>query len=129
MMSRQSQLLELITENGRMEVSRLAERLGVSQVTIRKDLIALEAKGILRREHGYALLYSGEDINSRLAYHYESKRRIAQAAAAVCAPAVIVVGEAAALALSAGEAPQQGDASADLHSETTPYPVGMQRSW
>lgn len=85
MMSRQSQLLELITENGRMEVSRLAEKLGVSQVTIRKDLIALEAKGILRREHGYALLYSGEDINSRLAYHYESKRRIAQAAAAMVA--------------------------------------------
>lgn len=55
--------------------------------------------------------------------------RIAQAGAAVCAPAVIVVGEAAALALSAGEAPQQGDASADLHSETAPYPVGMQRSW
>ncbi len=81
MVSRQAKLLELITENGRMEVSRLAELLGVSQVTIRKDLIALEEKGILRREHGHALLYSGEDINSRLAYHYESKRRIAQAAA------------------------------------------------
>lgn len=83
--SRQARLLELITENGRMEVSRLAELLGVSQVTIRKDLAALEEKGILRREHGYALLYSGEDINSRLAYHYESKRRIAQAAAAMVA--------------------------------------------
>ena len=55
--------------------------------------------------------------------------RIAQAAAHVASPAVIVVGEAAALALSAGEAPQQSDASADLHSETAPYPVGMQRSW
>ncbi|MDO4356807.1 MAG: DeoR/GlpR family DNA-binding transcription regulator [Clostridia bacterium] len=83
MVSRQARLLELITENGKMEVARLAELLGVSQVTIRKDLIALEEKGILRREHGYALLYSGEDISSRLAYHYESKRRIAQAAAAM----------------------------------------------
>lgn len=85
MVSRQARLLELITENGRMEVARLAELLGVSQVTIRKDLVALEEKGILRREHGYALLYSGEDISGRLAYHYESKRRIAQAAAAMVA--------------------------------------------
>lgn len=83
MVSRQAQILEIITENGKTEVSRLAELLGVSQVTIRKDLAALEEKGILRREHGSALLFSGEDIGSRIAYHYDCKRRIAQAAAAM----------------------------------------------
>ena len=81
MVSRQARILEIITENGKTEVTRLAELLGVSQVTIRKDLAALEEKGILRREHGHALLFSGEDIGSRLAYHYDCKRRIAETAA------------------------------------------------
>lgn len=83
MVSRQARILEIITENGKTEVTRLAELLNVSQVTIRKDLAALEEKGILRREHGSALLFSGEDIGSRIAYHYDCKRRIAQAAAAM----------------------------------------------
>lgn len=83
MVSRQARILEIITENGKTEVTRLSELLGVSQVTIRKDLAALEEKGILRREHGYALLFSGEDISGRLAYHYDCKRRIAQTAAAM----------------------------------------------
>ena len=83
MVSRQARILEIITENGRTEVARLAELLNVSQVTIRKDLAALEEKGILRREHGYAHLISGEDISSRIAYHYDCKRRIARAAAAL----------------------------------------------
>ena len=43
----------------------------------------LEAKGLIKREHGYALLCSNDDINNRLAYHYELKRRIAQAAASL----------------------------------------------
>lgn len=85
MVSRQARILEIITENGKTEVTRLAEMLGVSQVTIRKDLAALEEKGILRREHGSALLFSGEDMGSRLAYHYECKRRIAEAAAGTVA--------------------------------------------
>ena len=81
MVSRQAKILEIITEKGRTEVAHLSEMLGVSQVTVRKDLAALEEKGILRREHGHALLISGEDIGSRLAYHYDCKRRIAEAAA------------------------------------------------
>ena len=56
-----------------MEVTALAEKLQVSQVTIRKDLDALENKGIIKREHGIALLCSTDDINGRIAYHYEEK--------------------------------------------------------
>ena len=33
------------------------------------------------REHGFALLCSTDDINGRIAYHYEEKRKIAQKAA------------------------------------------------
>ena len=45
MKKREPLILELLAENGRMEVTALAERLETSQVTIRKDLDALE-KGL-----------------------------------------------------------------------------------
>ena len=60
-----------------MEVTALSEALGVSQVTVRKDLDSMERRGIVRREHGYALLASPDDIGGRMAYHYEEKRKIA----------------------------------------------------
>lgn len=63
-----------------MNVVELSERLNVSQVTIRKDLDALGEKGLIKREHGFAHLYSNDDINSRLAYHYDIKQNIANIA-------------------------------------------------
>lgn len=83
MTNRQTKILEIVTEHNRIEVAKLAQLLHVSQVTTRKDLDQLEAKGLIKREHGYALLCSNDDINNRLAYHYELKRRIAQAAASL----------------------------------------------
>ncbi len=77
MKDRTNQILELLSESHRIEVTELARILGVSQVTVRKDLDALEQKKIIRREHGYALLRSTDDINGRIACHYDAKRRIA----------------------------------------------------
>jgi DeoR/GlpR family transcriptional regulator of sugar metabolism len=81
MNNRTNRILELLTQEKRLEVSLLSEKLGVSQVTVRKDLDALEARGIIKREHGFALLRSEDDINGRIAYHYEEKRKIAARAA------------------------------------------------
>ena len=77
MTKRTNQILELLTDENKMEVSLLAEKLGVSQVTVRKDLDELENKGIVIREHGFAVLKSLDDINGRIAYHYETKKKIA----------------------------------------------------
>lgn len=81
MKNRTNKILELLTQENKIEVSILSEKLGVSQVTIRKDLDDLESRGIIKREHGYALLCSADDINGRIAYHYEEKRQIAKKAA------------------------------------------------
>lgn len=78
---RETMILELLTAEHKLEVSALAGRVGVSQVTMRKDLDELERRGIIIREHGYALLRSPDDIQSRIAYHYEAKRKIAERAA------------------------------------------------
>ncbi len=79
--NRETLILELLTAENKLEVSVLAEQLGVSQVTIRKDLDELERRGIIVREHGYAVLRGADDIQSHIAYHYEEKRRIAERAA------------------------------------------------
>lgn len=80
MNKRQSQILDLLTQNKKLKVTELSEVLNVSQVTIRKDLSALEESGIIVREHGYAKLNESDDINNRLAYHYDIKQKIAEKA-------------------------------------------------
>ena len=81
MTERQSKLIKLVNLYQKIEVSRLAELLDVSQVTIRKDLDHLEEEGLLSREHGYALIKNANDINTRLTINYDKKIEIATKAA------------------------------------------------
>lgn len=81
MNKRANQILEFLTIENKIEVSQLAEKLGVSQVTVRKDLDELERQGIIVREHGFACLGSADNLHGRIAYHYEAKRKIAKRAA------------------------------------------------
>ena len=78
---RTNQILELLVKEKKLEVAELSAHLGVSQVTVRKDLDAMAAQGLITREHGSAVLSSKDDIKGRLAYHYEEKRAIALRAA------------------------------------------------
>lgn len=78
---RTNEILAILTQRGRVEVAALSAELGVSQVTIRKDLDQLSAGGLVTREHGFAVLNSADDISGRLAYHYEEKKKIARRAA------------------------------------------------
>ena len=81
MAKRDSLILETLTTHGKVEVAYLSQVLGVSEVTVRKDLDALQAKGLVQRVHGFAQLANPNDVGGRLAYHYEEKRLIARAAA------------------------------------------------
>ncbi|GAB6742511.1 DeoR/GlpR family DNA-binding transcription regulator [Streptococcus uberis] len=80
-MNRLEKIIQLVSDHKRIDVNSLSELLGVSKVTVRKDLDKLESKGLLRREHGYAVLNSGDDLNVRLSYNYNVKRKIAEKAA------------------------------------------------
>lgn len=91
MNKRENAILTLLSEHGRLEVAELARRLEVSTVTMRKDLDALERLGVLRREHGFAIFGGGDDINNRLAFHYEAKQRIAREAAKLVRPGETVM--------------------------------------
>jgi len=80
---RHTKILEVLSRHQQSEVTSLSELLGVSQVTIRKDLDMLEERGLVHREHGYACLNNANDIGKRLAFNYDIKKRIARGAASM----------------------------------------------
>ena len=82
---RREEIITLIRENGRVQVSDLSAKYGISEVSIRKDLEMLEAEGHLSRVHGGAVglnkLYVNMDLNERYKTNATAKRRLADLAA------------------------------------------------
>ncbi len=90
-MSREEDIISIVSQKKKIEVNQLSELLNVSKVTVRKDLDKLEARGIIHRQHGYAVLNNSDDINNRLAYNYDLKRKIALEAAKIVDDGEIVM--------------------------------------
>lgn len=76
-------IIEQVLQYGRVQVTELAEHLGVSAVTVRKDLTELEQAGRLYRSHGHAIKMSGAGglINEKERLMPSQKTLIGQAAA------------------------------------------------
>ncbi|HEX8970549.1 DeoR/GlpR family DNA-binding transcription regulator [Oryzihumus sp.] len=83
---RQQHILETARTDGRVEVTALAERLDVTPETVRRDLTALERRGLLRRVHGGAIPVERLGFEPAVATREErlvtEKERIAKAALA-----------------------------------------------
>ena len=58
MEERQKDIVKKLNENGRVLVSELQERYGISADCARRDLRMLEGKGLLQRTHGGAIALS-----------------------------------------------------------------------
>jgi DeoR/GlpR family transcriptional regulator of sugar metabolism len=84
---RQQAILELLDENGSIQVTDLVSRFAVSEMTVRRDLDALEHKGLLRRVHGGAVSDHGRSYEppflTRSLDYIEQKKRIGVAAASL----------------------------------------------
>jgi DeoR/GlpR family transcriptional regulator of sugar metabolism len=85
---RLDQIVALLEAEGRVSVSDLGERFGVSAVTVRNDLATLEQQGRLLRTYGGAMLkpdLSTEPLAFALRkdLHQSEKERIGRAAAAL----------------------------------------------
>ncbi|KUJ83125.1 XRE family transcriptional regulator [Microbulbifer flavimaris] len=78
---RRHQILAVVTENGEASVEELARRFETSEVTIRKDLTAMENHGLLLRRHGGAIPVPRELVIEEAPS--EVKRAIGRAAAAL----------------------------------------------
>lgn len=84
---RQDHILQLLKKQGHVSVSELSQQLEVSEVTIRKDLRALEERDLLYRTHGGAHLRNptvlDRPLQEKASIHADEKRRIGEAAAAL----------------------------------------------
>jgi DeoR/GlpR family transcriptional regulator of sugar metabolism len=80
-------ILGLLDSQGSVTVADLVVRLDVSEMTVRRDLDALERKGLLRRVHGGAVSARGRSYEppflSRSTKHRAEKERIGQVAASL----------------------------------------------
>lgn len=78
---RHAAILAVARAHGRVEVAALADELGVTAETVRRDLTSLERLGMLRRVHGGALLINRDEgeptLTERLGKLADEKHRIA----------------------------------------------------
>jgi DeoR/GlpR family transcriptional regulator of sugar metabolism len=92
---RRAQIVDLLGRSEQVDVSALAERFGVSDTSIRRDLAILERQSRLRRVHGGAVApyAAGREtvVGVKMREHQEEKRRIAQAAATLIGPGNVVL--------------------------------------
>ena len=79
---RREEIVATIREVGKIKVSDLAEKYGISEVSVRKDLELLEGEGHLTRVHGGAVgtnkLYVNMDTGERYKTNSQSKRALAE---------------------------------------------------
>ncbi|HEY6447643.1 MAG TPA: transcriptional repressor AgaR [Acidobacteriaceae bacterium] len=85
---RRRHILSLVQNQGRVIVGELSHTLGISQITIRKDLEHLQSRGLVQRTHGGALrLQSGAlfdpSLSEKAKQQASEKLRIAEAAASM----------------------------------------------
>jgi DeoR family transcriptional regulator of aga operon len=82
---RQHQIAQFVKERQRVTVVELSQHFGVSEATIRRDLVLLENSGAIQRAHGGALAVnhaaSSLPVISRIVEHVEEKKRIGRATA------------------------------------------------
>lgn len=95
MNDRQKQLMDLLQEQGEVEVAYLVRRLGASEATIRRDLTGLEQLGQLTRTFGGARLREGSSLvvktfAQKMDDMRGEKERIARCAAALVQPGMTV---------------------------------------
>lgn len=70
---RQQSILEEVEGAGRVVISELAARHGVSEMTIRRDLKRLELGGLVRRVHGGAMAVRSPRFDDRLSSYAKAK--------------------------------------------------------
>lgn len=92
---RHHRLLELLREQQAADLDALAEAVGVSVSTVRRDLEALEQQGVVERTHGGAV-YRGPQQHSvvfaeRARENVEAKQAIGRRAAALVQPHMTVL--------------------------------------
>ena len=79
---RREEIVAAVHSNGKVRVTELSQKYNVSEVSIRKDLEILEARGQLARIHGGAVglekMYVNMDLSERFKTNSAAKKKLAQ---------------------------------------------------
>lgn len=93
--SRRKLILEQIVRAGTAQVDELANRLGVSRMTIHRDLDVLAERGMVRKQHGGATIHESNSIESSFSYRAQlaepQKQAIARTAVEMIRPGQSVI--------------------------------------
>ncbi|HWE89109.1 MAG TPA: DeoR/GlpR family DNA-binding transcription regulator [Pseudonocardiaceae bacterium] len=95
---RQTLILDEVRRSGAVRVSRLVDRLGVSDMTVRRDLDVLASRGLLEKVYGGAI--AGQSVDEP-GFEAKSVRQLPEKEA-IAARAASLVQPGAAIGLSAG---------------------------
>lgn len=105
---RRSRIAEALRTGARASTARLARELGVSRETVRRDLLAMEADGLLQRVHGGAV---GSQVPSeeapferRKRARWREKLEIGRIASGLIQPGMVVFIDAGTTTLAFAEA-------------------------
>lgn len=111
---RRQRILELVRANGAVSLRELAQAVHSSEVTVRRDLRALESEGLLNRHHGGATL-PGELTREAGYAHKVSLESAEKAAIADLAAALVEDGDA--IVIGPGTTTQEFARRLARHSE------------
>jgi DeoR family glycerol-3-phosphate regulon repressor len=102
--ARRARLANMVGRDGFVSAAHTAEILGVSSMTIRRDLIALESQGLLRRTHGGAVALAArpEVFDEEEPIFEQRRRKNAAAKAQMAAAAARMIGARETIALDVG---------------------------
>lgn len=109
---RQCRLLEIIRHKQVAELAELCKELDVSISTVRRDLEAMEARGVVQRTHG-GVIYRGETagrpgpanvLATRMNENVQAKEAIARYAASIVQPQMTVFMDAGSTVIFAARA-------------------------
>ncbi len=79
--TRQQEILDILYETGKISVANLAKRLYVAEMTVRRDLSAMEKGGFLKRYHGGAVLIANQrtmPLSHRIMFDEDEKKALAK---------------------------------------------------
>ncbi|HEY0449753.1 DeoR/GlpR family DNA-binding transcription regulator [Actinophytocola sp.] len=113
---RRQRILELVRSSGAISLRELARQVQTSEVTVRRDLRALEAQGLLDRRHGGAVLPGG--LSHEPSYS-EKSLVAADAKAAIAKLAAELVSDGDAIVVGAGTTTKAFAARLTRHTELT----------
>ena len=81
--------MDLVTRNGGVRVAEVVEALGISEMTVRRDITELVSAGLVERVHGGAVAAGPTTIEPRLSSIPTKNARLRWPPLNLCAPRIL----------------------------------------